>query len=143
MHDESRSRRQRPALASASAAAQSCRSARTLAAHAMTVCRLQVEGIQRLATLLQQLAARDGRGGATTVRAGSIEQLGAFLQWLVAEAATLSPDARTEALWWVELFWPTRGAMSQTSLLLRVLVYCCMPRACSGCSRYVSQYNQC
>lgn len=74
----------------------------------MTVRRVQVEGIQRLATLLQQLAARDGSGGATAARAGSIEQLGAFLQWLVAEAATLSPDARTEAFWWVHLFDPFR-----------------------------------
>ena len=65
-------------------------------------CPPQVEGIQRLANLLQQLAA-NRTGTTATVRAGSIEQLGAFLQWLVAEAATLSPDARTEAFWWVLL----------------------------------------
>ena len=63
-------------------------------------CRLrcsQVDGIQRLATLLQQLT--QDRTGAATARVGSIEQARAFLQWLVSEAAALSPDARTEAFW--------------------------------------------
>ena len=59
-----------------------------------------MEGIQRLANLLQQLA-QNRTGNTAAVRASSIEQLGAFLQWLVSEAATLSPDARTEAFWWV------------------------------------------
>ncbi len=79
-----------------------------------------MEGIQRLANLLQQLA-QNRTGNAAAVRASSIEQLGAFLQWLVAEAATLSPDARTEAFWWVLVLPVTASAAPCISSF--VLVY--------------------
>ncbi len=59
----------------------------------------QVEGITRLATLLQQVSAERGGGRLSDAQAGRLQQGSDFLRWLLAEAATLSPDARTAALW--------------------------------------------
>ena len=64
------------------------------------ICTAQVEGIQRLATLLQQIAEARGSGAVAGLRAGSAEQSAAMLRWLVAEAASLSPDARAQAFWY-------------------------------------------
>mmetsp|Transcript_19608 Transcript_19608/g.59305 ORF Transcript_19608/g.59305 Transcript_19608/m.59305 type:complete len:979 (-) Transcript_19608:2833-5769(-) len=58
---------------------------------------IQVEGITRLATLLQQISVE--RQGLSASQVGSMQQSAAFLQWLLAEAASLSPDARTAAFW--------------------------------------------
>jgi hypothetical protein len=59
----------------------------------------QVDGIGRLAALLQQVASERGEGTLTSGQAGRLQQSVDFLRWLLAEAATLSPDARTAALW--------------------------------------------
>lgn len=63
------------------------------------MCVCQVDGITRLAMLLQQIASERGGGTLSSSQAGRLQQSADFLRWLLAEAASLSPDARTAALW--------------------------------------------
>lgn len=60
---------------------------------------VQVEGISRLAELLQQVAMQRSGTKITEAQAGSMQRSAEFLRWLLAETAALSPDARTAAFW--------------------------------------------